>query len=132
MCLFFFFNYTATTQFYTHCHTLSLHDALPFLPAGLEIGLSLELLARPLGDEMHDAARRVPPEQGALRPVQNLDAIDVDELTHEAAGIGDVNFVHIIANGGLARVRTDAADRQIDTAESAVLVADDEARQRFR
>src|SRR3546814_11181989 len=80
---------------------------------------------------MHDAARRVPPEQGALRPVQNLDAIDVDELTHEAAGIGDVNFVHIIANGGLARVRTDAADRQIDTAESAVMVAQDEARQRF-
>src|SRR3546814_12653324 len=81
---------------------------------------------------MHDAARRVPPEQGALRPVQNLDAIDVDELTHEAAGIGDVNFVHIIPNGGRGRVRTDAADRQLAPAESAVLVADDQAGQRFR
>src|SRR3546814_19692641 len=26
---FFFFNYTATTEIYTYCHTLSLHDALP-------------------------------------------------------------------------------------------------------
>src|SRR3546814_3539893 len=25
----FFFNDTATTEFYTYCHTLSLHDALP-------------------------------------------------------------------------------------------------------
>src|SRR3546814_12451897 len=127
MCLFFFFNYTATTQFYTHCHTLSLHDALPFLPAGLEIGLSLELLARPLGDEMHDAARRVPPEQGALRPVQNLYAIDVDELTPEAAGIGDVNFVPIIANGGLARVQTDAADPTLDTPQRAAQIPDAQA-----
>src|SRR3546814_1523729 len=50
------------------------------VPAGLEIGLSLEFLTRLLGDEMHAAARRVAPEQGALRPVQNLDALDVDEL----------------------------------------------------
>src|SRR3546814_12456052 len=27
--LFFFFNDTATTEIYTYCHTLSLHDALP-------------------------------------------------------------------------------------------------------
>src|SRR3546814_11822971 len=26
---FFFFNVTATTEIYTYCHTLSLHDALP-------------------------------------------------------------------------------------------------------
>src|SRR3546814_8429243 len=26
---FFFFNATATTEIYTYCHTLSLHDALP-------------------------------------------------------------------------------------------------------
>src|SRR3546814_15918842 len=25
----FFFNHTATTEIYTYCHTLSLHDALP-------------------------------------------------------------------------------------------------------
>jgi len=29
---FFFFNDTATTEIYTVLHTLSLHDALPFLP----------------------------------------------------------------------------------------------------
>src|SRR3546814_11685022 len=28
-CFFFFFNDTATTEIYTYCHTLSLHDALP-------------------------------------------------------------------------------------------------------
>src|SRR3546814_8839201 len=27
--VFFFFNDTATTEIYTYCHTLSLHDALP-------------------------------------------------------------------------------------------------------
>src|SRR3546814_3539512 len=27
--MFFFFNYPATTEIYTYCHTLSLHDALP-------------------------------------------------------------------------------------------------------
>src|SRR3546814_15960305 len=27
--MFFFFNDTATTEIYTYCHTLSLHDALP-------------------------------------------------------------------------------------------------------
>src|SRR3546814_18420872 len=29
MYFFFFFNDTATTEIYTYCHTLSLHDALP-------------------------------------------------------------------------------------------------------
>src|SRR3546814_8556832 len=29
MCVVFFFNDTATTEIYTSCHTLSLHDALP-------------------------------------------------------------------------------------------------------
>src|SRR3546814_9039502 len=29
MMLLFFFNETATTEIYTYCHTLSLHDALP-------------------------------------------------------------------------------------------------------
>src|SRR3546814_13007393 len=31
--VFFFFNDTATTEIYTYCHTLSLHDALPISPA---------------------------------------------------------------------------------------------------
>src|SRR3546814_2154788 len=30
--MFFCFEYTATTEIYTYCHTLSLHDALPFCP----------------------------------------------------------------------------------------------------
>src|SRR3546814_14741536 len=31
--LFFFFNDTRTTEIYTYCHTLSLHDALPICEA---------------------------------------------------------------------------------------------------
>src|SRR3546814_12932217 len=31
ICIFFFFNNTATTEIYTSSHTLSLHDALPIL-----------------------------------------------------------------------------------------------------
>src|SRR3546814_15392637 len=30
-CIFLSFNDTATTEIYTYCHTLSLHDALPIL-----------------------------------------------------------------------------------------------------
>src|SRR3546814_14040057 len=33
MLTFFFFNDTATTEIYTYCHTLSLHDALPIFTA---------------------------------------------------------------------------------------------------
>src|SRR3546814_4623037 len=34
----FFFNDTATTEIYTYCHTLSLHDALPiFLHTGIVV-----------------------------------------------------------------------------------------------
>src|SRR3546814_4436884 len=32
----FFFNDTATTEIYTYCHTLSLHDALPFYHPALD------------------------------------------------------------------------------------------------
>src|SRR3546814_1624242 len=38
---FFFFNDTATTEIYTYCHTLSLHDALPIAgPAGISLAQS--------------------------------------------------------------------------------------------
>src|SRR3546814_13924680 len=35
LCFIFFFNDTATTEIYTYCHTLSLHDALPIWRGGL-------------------------------------------------------------------------------------------------
>src|SRR3546814_11902853 len=50
--LFFFFNDTATTEIYTYCHTLSLHDALPiFNPfqlrtMGLEPGDMVKVATR--------------------------------------------------------------------------------------
>src|SRR3546814_2027831 len=45
----FFFNATATTEIYTYCHALSLHDALPICRAGSRPALvrsGLERLAR--------------------------------------------------------------------------------------
>src|SRR3546814_13409696 len=36
MLLIFVLNYTATTEIYTYCHTLSLHDALPISVGNLE------------------------------------------------------------------------------------------------
>src|SRR3546814_4299124 len=35
----FFFNDPATTEIYTYCHTLSLHDALPIFVAALKGGV---------------------------------------------------------------------------------------------
>src|SRR3546814_10078110 len=48
----FCFNDTATTEIYTYCHTLSLHDALPIF--GLRHG-AFVLLA----DDLADGARRL-------------------------------------------------------------------------
>src|SRR3546814_18409802 len=33
----FFLKYTATTEIYTYCHTLSLHDALPIFSMGMDL-----------------------------------------------------------------------------------------------
>src|SRR3546814_18199270 len=38
--VFFFFNDTATTEIYTDCHTLALHDALPIFQRGAAIGVA--------------------------------------------------------------------------------------------
>src|SRR3546814_17640945 len=38
LCIF-FFKYTATTEIYTYCHTLSLHDALPICLASAAASL---------------------------------------------------------------------------------------------
>src|SRR3546814_15510479 len=38
LCAIFFFNDTSTTEIYTYGHTLSLHDALPILLAGISRG----------------------------------------------------------------------------------------------
>src|SRR3546814_14034078 len=42
-CSFFFVNDTATTEIYTYCHTLSLHDALPICFRSWRAGLCIVL-----------------------------------------------------------------------------------------
>src|SRR2546428_7273102 len=52
MCLsFFFFNDTATTEIYP----LSLHDALPILTAGREVGFKIPVVVRLEGNEVEKA-----------------------------------------------------------------------------
>src|SRR3712207_7260787 len=56
--LFFFFNDTATTEIYT----LSLHDALPIYQLGGDGGVVVAL-----GEDVGDAERADPADQGVLR-----------------------------------------------------------------
>src|SRR3546814_6310565 len=69
--LFFFFNDTATTEIYTYCHTLSLHDALPIwiaqhiaaAPYGLDIIVAAtgegKLLAKLANEDVDDLQLRL-------------------------------------------------------------------------
>src|SRR3546814_19728493 len=58
--IFCFFNDTATTEIYTYCHTLSLHDALPIYVDG-EIAVAAEELAGAV--ERIDQPERAGPER---------------------------------------------------------------------
>src|SRR3546814_14618385 len=61
--LFFFFNYLATTGFYTYAHPLSLHDALPISPLGRQrIGFEpapFALFAHAIGQFQYLQEKRV-------------------------------------------------------------------------
>src|SRR3546814_20124266 len=48
-----FFKYTATTEIYTYCHTLSLHDARPSLRPGPPGGRGM---TSPMQDECYNFA----------------------------------------------------------------------------
>src|SRR3712207_9142596 len=88
--LFFFFNDTATTEIYT----LSLHDALPIYQLGGDGGVVVAL-----GEDVGDAERADPADQGVLRlaaPVGEVpgveDAVHVELVDHlgdevEAGGV---------------------------------------------
>src|SRR3546814_18959433 len=56
----FFFSGTATTEIYTFCHTLSLHDALPIYPrpAGAEIEIERRGLGMPFFPLLQPGADR--------------------------------------------------------------------------
>src|SRR3546814_8778242 len=58
--LFFFFHDTATTEIYTYCHTLSLHDALP-----ISISQATRLAARAEREISRVSAALMP---SSLRP----------------------------------------------------------------
>src|SRR3546814_12609579 len=45
LCYLFFSNDTATTEIYTNCHTLSLHDALPISATGDAVFVAVGALA---------------------------------------------------------------------------------------
>src|SRR3546814_12270026 len=62
--MFVFFNVTATTQFYTDGHTLSLHDALPILGPRRLPAISTQVLHLHVG-----WVARHPPRHHRPRPV---------------------------------------------------------------
>src|SRR3546814_15735948 len=78
--MFFFFNETATTEIYTHGHTLSLHDALPILQleAGTARPSSPPTTSAPTpsrsrlrADALHRAGhRRLRPQRRPRQPAQ--------------------------------------------------------------
>src|SRR3546814_6642966 len=85
VCLCIFFNDTATTEYYTYGHTLSLHDALPIyedvplLRAEIVVEVERPLLA-PIAEDHGVIERRDLPQgtgQGGreARPVQFADGI---------------------------------------------------------
>src|SRR3546814_18935083 len=67
-------NDTSTTEIYTYCHTLSLHDALP---------ICLELPAGLVGDETTDEA----PEVSAARELE-------EETGYRAGKIDNLGFFY--------------------------------------
>src|SRR3546814_6668679 len=52
----FFFNVTATTELYTFCHTLSLHDALPIYIGGQIMASGGKLANAVRGSHQHHVA----------------------------------------------------------------------------
>src|SRR6267154_2051759 len=94
---FFFFNDTATTEIYT----LSLHDALP-------------ISAGRMGHHVNGATDGVGPEQRSLRALEDLDAIDVEQIEVRADGAGEKYPVQIHAHARIQVeceiILSDAAD----------------------
>src|SRR5690606_42135481 len=64
-------------------YKLSLHGALPIFAqvvvANTEPGNPLALRGRVGSHDVHDAANRVVPEKGSLRPEQHFDPIDIHQ-----------------------------------------------------
>src|SRR3546814_2924242 len=99
----FFFDDTATTEIYTYCHTLSLHDALPIYhePAGQRHLLGEASALGPdrvLGDLADDHLLRlqdlldaqVGGRLGAALEVLRV-VLDVSAVEHGVLGRGDVD-----------------------------------------
>src|SRR3546814_4789485 len=87
-CCFFFFNGTATTEIYTYCHTLSLHDALPILTRH-QLRRLLEVSA--VGGEaqaLHQEIERLHP--GRLDAL-DLEVAEVDRPVHRNDQVVDRN-----------------------------------------
>ena len=59
--------------------------------ARLESEFSRRLRTRVPSDDVDDSARRIASEQGALRPVQDLDPLDAAQVEKSADGRGEIN-----------------------------------------
>ncbi len=108
----------------------SLRVDLVVLPED-QVGVALERVGRPPADEVNQPARRVTPEQRALRPAQHLDALEVEELEGQPARGRAVHVVDVHRDRILVRVceivQPDAAQEEVDHARFGVRRRIDEA-----
>src|SRR3546814_13837259 len=74
----FCFNDTATTENYTYCHTLSLHDALPFCGISRKCALLAMLLSRSSSATIRAMAHLSHRPLSRLTILQSLDARCLD------------------------------------------------------
>ncbi|MNS26085.1 hypothetical protein D3C72_579970 [compost metagenome] len=72
------------------------------MAADLDAPGAFDHVARPLGDGVDDARRGVAPVQGALRPLQDLDPVQVEQ-GHAQIGVrGLIDAVHMQGDRGIA------------------------------
>ena len=97
-----------------------------------EVHEAVDLVGRPLTDEVNHPTRRVPPEQRSLRTAQHFDALQVEELKAQSAGGGTVDVVDVHRDGVLVGVgevvQPHAAQEEVDDARLGIWRRVDEPR----
>ena len=99
--------------------------------AGVEIAIRTDQIARPLlqrrprARDVDDAAQGVPSEERALRPADEFNLIDVQELDARRVGVQLRHAVDVAGDARVRRARTDAPDPRVAQLSRRELVEED-------